>query len=127
MQRRDLLLLSLASVAGAACGNKKSGKTTIALVPKGTSHEFWKSVHAGGIKAAKELGIEPPIWKGPIKEDDLKGQIDVVDSFVAQGVSGICLAPLDEKGLMTPVKQAVASKIPVVIFDSDLQGSEHSS
>jgi ribose transport system substrate-binding protein len=116
-------------VAGAllvAC-TKKSTKLQIAVIPKGTSHEFWKSVHAGAIKAARELGNVDPIWKGPIQENDLKGQIDVVEGFVAQGVKGMLLAPLDDKGLAAPVKQAVAAGIPVVIFDSDLQGSDHAS
>ena len=35
-----------------------SGKMTIAVIPKGTTHEFWKSVHAGAVKAARELDIE---------------------------------------------------------------------
>ena len=116
-------------VAGAlllAC-TKKSTKLQIAVIPKGTSHEFWKSVHAGAIKAARELGNVDPIWKGPLQENDLKGQIDVVEGFVAQGVKGMLLAPLDDKGLAAPVKQAVAAGIPVVIFDSDLQGSDHAS
>jgi len=116
-------------VAGAlllAC-TKKSTKLQIAVIPKGTSHEFWKSVHAGAIKAARELANIDPIWKGPLQENDLKGQIDVVEGFVAQGVKGMLLAPLDDKGLAAPVKQAVAAGIPVVIFDSDLQGSDHAS
>ncbi len=127
MLRRQVLALSLVTVASAACGSKKgAAKTTIAVVPKGTTHEFWKSVHAGGAKAAKELGVDIT-WKGPLKEDDLKAQIDVVQSFIAQGVSGIVLAPLNDKGLTGAVKQAVEAKIPVVIFDSDLQGSDHKS
>jgi len=116
-------------VAGAlllAC-TKKSTKLQIAVIPKGTSHEFWKSVHAGAIKAARELANIDPIWKGPLQENDLKGQIDVVEGFVAQGVKGMLLAPLDDKGLAAPVKQAVAAGIPVVIFDSDLQGTDHAS
>ncbi len=116
-------------VAGAlllAC-TKKSDKLALAVIPKGTSHEFWKSVHAGTIKAARELGNVDVIWKGPLQENDLKGQIDVVDGFVAQGVKGILLAPLDDKGLVAPVKQAVAAGIPVVVFDSDLQGQDHAS
>ena len=116
-------------VAGAlllAC-TKKSSKLAFAVVPKGTSHEFWKSVHAGAIKAARELGNVDVIWKGPLQENDLKGQIDVVDGFVAQGVKGIVLAPLDDKGLVAPVKQAAVAGIPVVIFDSDLQGQDHAS
>src|SRR6478735_340630 len=104
-----------------------SGKRLqLAVIPKGTTHEFWKSVHAGAVKAAKELDVDI-VWKGPLKEDDLKGQIDVVDTFVARGVSGIVLAPLNDSALRAPVKAAASAKIPVVVFDSDLQGSEHVS
>src|SRR5262245_46114205 len=52
----------------------------IAVIPKGTTHEFWKSVHAGANKAGKELGVEI-IWKGPVREDDRDEQIKVVESF----------------------------------------------
>jgi ribose transport system substrate-binding protein len=103
-----------------------TSKIKIAVIPKGTTHEFWKSVHAGAVKASKEENVEI-VWKGPLKEDDLKNQIDVVQSFVAQGVSGIVLAPLNDSALRAPVKQAASSKIPVVIFDSDLQGEDHVS
>jgi ribose transport system substrate-binding protein len=98
----------------------------IAVIPKGTTHEFWKSVHAGARKAAQEADVDI-VWKGPLKEDDLKAQIDVVNTFVAQGVSGIVLAPLNEAALRAPVKAAAAAKIPVVVFDSDLQGESHVS
>src|SRR5690349_21817342 len=86
-------------------GGGTSGKLRIAVVPKGTTHEFWKSVHAGAVKAAKESDVEI-VWKGPLKEDDLNAQIDVVQSFTAQGVAGIVLAPLSDKALVNPVKQA---------------------
>jgi ribose transport system substrate-binding protein len=102
------------------------GRLKIAVIPKGTTHEFWKSVHAGAVKAAKELDVDI-VWKGPLKEDDLKAQIDVLNTFVAQGVSGIVLAPLNDAGLKAPVKEAVGKQIPVVVFDSDLQGDAHAS
>ncbi|MBI3206787.1 MAG: substrate-binding domain-containing protein [Myxococcales bacterium] len=98
----------------------------IAVIPKGTTHEFWKSVHAGAVKASRELGVEI-VWKGPLKEDDLKQQIDLVQSFTAQGVSGIVLAPLNDKALVSSVKAAAGAKIPVVIFDSDLASEDHVS
>src|SRR5512137_2552413 len=93
---------------------------TVAVVPKGTTHEFWKSVHAGAVKASRELDVEL-IWKGPLKEDDLRAQIELVQTFVAQRVSGIVLAPLSDKALAGPVKAAKDAGIPVVVFDSDLQ------
>lgn len=95
-------------------------KYTIAVIPKGTTHEFWKSVHAGAEKAAKELGHVQIQWKGPILENDLEGQINVVQDFVTRKVSGIVLAPLSSQGLVDAVKQAKAAGIPTVIFDSAL-------
>lgn len=114
--------------AGAPAGSGSAGRgpLRIAVIPKGTTHEFWKSVHAGAVKASKELGVEI-VWKGPLKEDDLKGQIDVVQSFVAQGVSGIVVAPLSDKGLVSSVHAAVEAKIPVVVFDSDLASKDMAS
>ena len=114
-----------ASSGGAATADAK-GRLRIAVIPKGTTHEFWKAVHAGAVKASRESDVDI-VWKGPLKEDDLKAQIDVVQSFVAQGVSGIVLAPLSDTALRNPVKASVAAKIPVVVFDSDLQGDEHAS
>jgi ribose transport system substrate-binding protein len=127
-----LILLFLSLLVQPAC--KRSGGTTgdtpprltIAVVPKGTTHEFWKSVHAGAVKAARELDIDV-VWKGPLREDDLKEQIDVVQSFVAQGVGGIVLAPLSDKGLVGSVKAATDAKVPVVVFDSDLAGGNYVS
>ena len=65
--------------------------------------------------------------EGPLREDDLKAQIDVVQSFVAQGVGGIVLAPLSDKGLVGQVKAATAAHVPVVVFDSDLAGGNYVS
>ena len=102
MVTRRSTLLSLAFLPAAlACKASSPGDKplTIAVIPKGTTHEFWKAVHAGAAKAAKEAGVTI-LWKGPLKEDDLKSQIDIVESMVAQGVSGIVLAPLNAKALV---------------------------
>jgi len=104
---------------------------TIAVVPKGTTHEFWKSIHAGAIKAERELngkGIKTEIiWKGPLKEDDRDQQIQVVENFMSRRVSGIVLAPLDSQALVKPVENAIQAKVPVVIFDSGLNSEQYVS
>lgn len=127
-RRRALLTVAAVSLAAPTACKKSGGggALKIAVIPKGTTHEFWKAVHAGAQKASKEANVEI-VWKGPLKEDDLKAQIDVVQSFTAQGVNGIVLAPLSDKALVGSVKAAVDQKIPVVIFDSDLAGQDHSS
>ena len=98
---------------------------TIAVIPKGTTHEFWKSINAGAFKARDELAAQgvkiDVIWKGPLKEDDRDQQIQTVENFTARRVSGIVLAPLDSQALVRPAQNAARAKVPVVIFDSGLK------
>jgi ribose transport system substrate-binding protein len=129
MQLRSFVPLVLVWLA-AGCGDgstsdvSNSGqgerdKLLIAVVPKATSHEFWKSVHAGAVKGEREAGVEI-IWKGPIAESDREAQINLVQDFIAQGVDGICLAPLDSQALTSVVHEAKQAGIPTLIFDSGL-------
>lgn len=105
--------------AQAGSGGASNENIRIAVIPKGTTHVFWKSVEAGARKAGEELGVEI-VWKGPLKEDDKNGQIGIVEQFTTEGVSGIVLAPLDDTALVPVVQSAAQRKIPVVIFDSGL-------
>ncbi len=99
-------------------------KCTIAVIPMGTTHEYWKMIHAGAIKAQAELkaqGTEVEIiWKGPLREDDRDQQVQVVENFIGRRVSGMVLAPLDHRALVAPVEQAAKAGIPVAIVDSGL-------
>ena len=129
---RQLLLLLLVLCLVASCTNGPTSNTkkklTIAVIPKGTMHEFWKSIHAGSNKAAAELNAQGTevevIWKGPLREDDREQQIQVVEGFAAQGVSGIVLAPLDNRALVRPVEDAKRANVPTVIIDSGLESDQ---
>jgi len=132
MSRFRTVLLFFGAVAFclAGCGRRDStpedGPLIIAVIPKGTIHQFWKTVHAGAEMAAHELGVEV-LWKGSLKEDDREGQISVVENIITRGVDGIVLAPLDDAALRGPVDEAMRRGIPVVIFDSGLQGENYVS
>jgi ABC-type sugar transport system substrate-binding protein len=95
-------------------------KYRLAVIPKGTTHEFWKSVHAGAEQAAKEAGNVEILWKGPLQENDTDGQINVVQEFITKKVDGLVLAPLDSQALVSSVNDAKTQGIPTVIFDSGL-------
>ncbi|MBW8895048.1 MAG: substrate-binding domain-containing protein [Acidobacteria bacterium] len=114
----------------AACSRTRTGTDpaalTIAVIPKGTSHAFWQSIHAGAAKAGKELGVTI-VWRGPLREDERESQISEVERFVTSGVSGMVLAPLDEVALAQPVADAKRNNIPVVVIDSGLKGSDYVS
>lgn len=129
--------LLLAAVAFVGCDTKpgdatSTGATTqsgggggggkrIAVIPKATSHEFWKSVQRGAEAAGSERGATI-IWKGPVQESERAAQVQMVEQFATEGVDAIALAPLDRAALVRPVAQAAAKGIPVVIFDSALDG-----
>ncbi|MCE5327797.1 MAG: substrate-binding domain-containing protein [Planctomycetaceae bacterium] len=99
-------------------------KLTIAVIPKGTAHEYWQSVHAGAIKAQRELAAKGKnieiVWIGPDNESEKSKQIEMVDNMVTKDVAGIVLAPLDSKALVRPVESAMKKNVPVVIIDSAL-------
>jgi len=122
MKRLFALLCSLALVAFASAQVYE-----VAVIPKGTTHEFWKSIHAGALAAAEELKTEGVTvnvtWKGPLREDDREQQVQVVENFTGRRVSGMVLAPLDARALVAPTEEAVHAGIPVVIIDSGLKST----
>ncbi len=131
--RVSFLAPLIAGLVLSGCGGKDAcrpaagpGPLRIAVIPKGMTHEFWKSIHAGAVQAAGELGVEI-LWKGPQKEDDRAQQITVVEDVISRGVDGIVLAPLDDRALIRPVQDAGREKIPVIIIDSGLQGRDYIS
>jgi ribose transport system substrate-binding protein len=120
--------LLLALVLAVGCKEDKSGGSgsagsggtrSIAVIPKGATHEHWQRVKAGAEQAGKEFGVNV-IWKAPQTENDRQQQIQLVEQFTADKVAAIVVAPLDEKGLVRPIKQATDEKIPVVLIDSGL-------
>lgn len=133
IHRGFVAILCAATLAGCGPASDKpesgkdlqaTGALHLAVIPKGTTHEFWKSIHAGAVKAQRESegeGVSVRLtWKGPIREDDREQQIQVVEGFLSQGVNGIVLAPLDANALVRPVQEARQAGIPTVVIDSAL-------
>jgi ribose transport system substrate-binding protein len=112
------------NTSDASLSGSKSKKYRVIVIPKGTTHEFWKTLHAGTLEAARELGNVDVIWQGPQKEDDRVMQIQLVQNAVAAGVDGIVIAPLDSRALVEPIEAAVAKGIPVLVFDSALESTK---
>jgi ribose transport system substrate-binding protein len=125
--KRSVLLAALTCFLVTACsGGGTPARPTIAVIPKGTSHVFWQSIHAGAIKAGGELNVDIA-WRGPLREDDRDAQVAEVENAVGRGVAGIVVAPLDDAALVAPVSAAMRRKIPVAIIDSGLKGDDYIS
>lgn len=94
------------------------------MLPKGTSHLFWVSVHAGADAAAHQFGVEV-LWNGPAQETDYGRQIQILDSMIAQRVDGIAVAATERKALVQSIDRAMALGIPVTVFDSGVDTTNY--
>lgn len=92
----------------------------VAVVPKGTTHDFWKSVHAGAKRAEQSLEGVEVTFTGPEREDDRAQQVALIENLISAKYDAIVLAPLDDTALVAPVRLATRAGIPVVIIDSGL-------
>jgi ribose transport system substrate-binding protein len=99
---------------------------TLAVIPKSTGGEFWETVEAGANDAAEDLGVSIK-WEGALTETEIAEQKKIIDNMINLGVDGIALAPLNPKAMQKDVENAVAAGIPVVIFDSGVDGTAHTS
>ena len=131
-----LAALSVALAVGlSACGGGSTPTTgagkmlKIAVIPKGTTSEYWKIVHAGAVKAKKELGTDKVeiIWKGSLKEDQSANEISVVEDMFNNRVDAIVLAPNNADALAPIVDTAAKKNIPVVIIDSAVKTDSYKS
>ena len=103
--------------SAAANGKKKTFR--IAVIPKGTSHDFWLSVRHGAETAAKELGNVEVVWKGTQHEGDKDGQIQILDGFIVSGVDGICLAPIDRRHFDLKFSKSSFDRFPKLLVEAE--------
>ncbi len=99
----------------------ESERTVIAVIPKSTGAEFWENVEAGAREAAAELDAKMK-WEGPLSETYLAEQNKIIENMVNLGVDGMALAPLNQMATRKPIQNVVDAGIPVVIFDSAVDG-----
>src|SRR5437868_6470145 len=121
-------ILSLAALAAAFTihGCNRDHKRVIAIIPKGRSHLFWQSVHAGAAKAAREKSVNL-IWNGPAGETDSSEQIKIVDAMINRRVDAIALAPIDRVAMVSVVDRAARQSVPMIIFDSGVDTQSYVS
>jgi ribose transport system substrate-binding protein len=121
MKPITFLALALSAFLVGCNKSAKSGQLSVAVIPKGTTHIYWKSVEAGAKKAAAELDVKLT-FIGPQREDDRSQQIDLVTNQALQN-DAIVLAPLDAVALRDAAKTVADKGKPVVIIDSGLADS----
>jgi rhamnose transport system substrate-binding protein len=104
-----------AVMTGTAPAASGAGKV-YALVPKNLGNPYFDTANKGAQEAAKELGATVN-YTGPATADATQ-QIQLLNSLIAQKVSGLVISADDADALVPVGKQAMDAGIPVVTFDS---------
>lgn len=118
MNRRQAVGLAVAlALAGSAAPALAQENLRIAMVVKALGIGFFEAARKGGEEAAKELGNVELIYTGPTTTT-AEGQIDTVNSLIAQRVNAIAITANDTDALVPILKRAMQRGITVVSWDS---------
>jgi ribose transport system substrate-binding protein len=104
----------------------RAHKTTIAVIPKASADIFWQSVHAGAVKGARGNRVAI-LWDGPPNETDIAGEMQIMETMINRQVDAIAVAPSDRSAFKIVVNRAAAAHIPVVIYDSGIDGGNYAT
>ena len=101
---------------------KGDGTQTIYLVSKGFQHRFWQAVKQGAEQAGVEYGYKIQ-FVGPNTEKDVTQQNDQLKTALDSKPAAIGFAALDTKAASSILDQVKAAKIPLIAFDSGVEGN----
>lgn len=111
------------AVVAAACLSAGTavaeGKYRVAMVVKNLGNGFFDAAHQGGEEAAKALGDVELIYTGPTTPT-AEGQIEIINSLIAQKVNAIVISANDPDALVPVCKKAAQRGITVLSFDSGI-------
>jgi ribose transport system substrate-binding protein len=109
----------------AGCGETEK-HPTVAMVGKSAGGEYWLAIKHGAEKRAAELGVKL-LYVGQPAEEDVNGQVSLVEDMIRRKVDGIAISPVDSQALSPVVKKAVDAGIKVVTIDSDTAAKDRLS
>ena len=116
---RLFLTVTALTAASVVVGCHSRGLVTIAVIPRTSGTFLWEPMHVGAEIAAQNTGLNI-YWNAPTREDDIQGQIALLERVVARGYQGLVLAPDHTLALITPVRLALSHGLPTVIVGSPL-------
>src|ERR1700757_982698 len=91
-------------------------KSTIPIIVKDTTSNYWQIVLAGARKAGKDLNVNVHEL-GAQSESDINGQISILENAVSEKPAAIVISPTQFKALGKPIDEA-AKKVKIIGIDS---------
>jgi len=117
MKLKTHLMAGLATLAVLAATGASAQDMRIAIVAKSLGNGFFEAADRGAKEAAAELGGVEIIYTGPTSTT-AEGQIEVVNSLIAQRVDAIAISANDPDALVPVLKRAMQRGIAVISWDS---------
>src|SRR5277367_2099816 len=114
---RCMHLIFAAFVLLAGC--QRNSPIVIAVIPRTSGTMLWEPEHGGAQTAALKLGARI-YWNAPTREDDVEGQIALVERVSSENYQGIVLAPDQARSLITPILRAMQRGLSIVVVGSPL-------
>ncbi|MBR2189730.1 MAG: substrate-binding domain-containing protein [Eubacterium sp.] len=95
------------------------------LIVKSMQSTYWDAVAAGAAAAAEDLGLPEDAVQvtGPKTESDRTGQINMFREAIDSKLSGIGIAASDAASMTEVLTEAKQAAIPVVCFDTGVEGA----
>jgi len=115
--KRFKKILAAAVVSTVVCSTAQAEDKRIALVVKALGIGFFEAAAKGGEEAASEIGGVELIYTGPT-DTTAEGQIEVINSLIAQKVDAIAVSANDQDALVPALKKAMQRGIKVLSWDS---------
>ncbi len=117
MKLTTKLLAGAALTLAAMVSSANAADMKIALLVKSLGNGFFEAANKGAQEAAKELGGVEIIYTGPTTTT-AEGQIEVINSLIAQGVDAIAISANDPDAVVPALKKAQQRGIKVISWDS---------
>ncbi|WP_082112319.1 substrate-binding domain-containing protein [Paenibacillus sp. DMB20] len=114
-----VMFLGITGCSGDAPDSQKQGTRRIDMIVKMNRGEYWKTVKMGAQVAAKEFDVELR-FDAPANEDDIEGQIEMVENAIERQTDAIVLAASDYMELGQAADKAAYNGIPVISLDANV-------
>ncbi|MES1257550.1 MAG: substrate-binding domain-containing protein, partial [Acidobacteriota bacterium] len=115
-------VLFLAALTGGAWwlqAHRVPATPTIAFIPQAAGPLLWEVEQFGATVAAEKLKYHL-YWNAPTSENDVAGQISLIDKVVRGRYQGLVVAPNHPLAILSPLRRALAAGLPVVIVSAPL-------
>src|ERR1700690_1946488 len=113
-----MLVVAAGLVVGLAFGSSVDAQTkpTVPVIVKDLTSPHWQTVLAGARKAGQDLGVNI-VELGAQSENDVSGQISILEAAVASNPAAIVIAPTQFAALGKPIDEA-AKKVKIIGLES---------